>query len=124
MSVFKKLSCKGIIFFLSFFSLIIGWEIFSDSHGKTLAQIRGEDSQEFFNQGSQQMDQEIQNLENQQPPEIKQQQQQEQSLEQNLNVDEKNIPSPTVQEVPSPPLGNGDNVPTPPPDGEVQININ
>lgn len=42
---------------------------FSANPPRTLAQIRGEDSQEFFGEGDQEMDQEIQILEDEQSPE-------------------------------------------------------
>jgi hypothetical protein len=69
------------------------------------------------------MNQEIQDLE---PPPAKKTptlQQEEQSLEQELNIRESDPNAPKEEEVPSPSVGDGDNVSTPPPLGETEIKI-
>jgi flagellar biosynthesis component FlhA len=109
---------------------------FSENSSRILAQIRGQDSQEFFNEGDQQMEQETQTLENEQsqesteereeqnlqaPTQEPTEQQEEQNLERTLNIEQKNPQTPEVQDIPAP--GVGDNVPTPPPTGEVEIKL-
>lgn len=80
---------------LPFFSLLI---LVSPS----FAQIRGQDSSEFFRQGQEQLNQEIEQMENTR-------EQQEESLEQTLEIQKPKKPD--VEEVPDNPEGVGDNVP-------------
>lgn len=68
----------------------------------TFAQIRGQDSSEFFRQGQEQLNQEIEQMENQR-------EQQEENLEQTLDIKEPKKPD--VEEVPDNPESVGDNVP-------------
>jgi hypothetical protein len=117
---------------------------FSETPSRILAQIQGEDSQESVDGGKQQMEQEVQTLENEQPqesteereeqnlehPVLREQErqaptqepseeQEEQELERTLNIEPENPQAPEVEDIPAP--GVGDNVPTPPPLGEVEI---
>lgn len=87
---------------------------------QTLAQMEGNDSEEFFDQGNQELEQEINNLEDEQSQELTEEQE-EQKLEQELNIQEKNPQTPHIETVPAP--GVGDNVPTSSPTGETEIVI-
>ena len=82
--------------------------------------IEGNNSEEFFDQGNQELEQEINTLENEQSQEPTEAQE-EQKLEQELNIQEKNPQAPRIENVPAPGVGN--NVPTPPPTGETEIVI-
>ncbi|MEA5508536.1 hypothetical protein VB715_02040 [Crocosphaera sp. UHCC 0190] len=86
----------------------------------TLAQMGDNDSEEFVEQGNQEMEQDVETLENEQSQELTEQQKEE-KLEQELNIQQRNPQSPEIEDVPAP--GVGDNVPTPPPDGEAEIKI-
>ncbi len=105
---------------ISLIALAITIQTASANPSRTLAQIRGEDSQEFFGEGDEQMDREIQTLEDGQPqaPSLEQE---ERNLEQDLNIQQNNPDAPKIEDIPSPALGDGDNVPTPPPLGEAEI---
>jgi hypothetical protein len=110
--IFPLLAKLGVL------TLILGsFNIFTP---QTFAQIRGEDSQEFFDEGDQEMEQEVQELENK-PTSKPPLQQEEQNLEQDLNIQEKDPNAVQKEEIPSPSLGDGDNVSTPPPLGETEF---
>ncbi len=111
----KRLIDKIFFFLIPLIGLTLMTQLFSP----VFAQARGGDAEEFFNEGDQEMEQETQNLENESPQQGRQQE--EEKLEQELNIEQNNPRAPKVQEVPSSPVGDGDNVSTPPPEGEVQI---
>ena len=114
---------QPIVRFLRKLSLcILAAGLFPVFTGQTFAQIRGSDSQEFFDEGDRQLNQDIQNLETP-PAKSPTLQQEEQDLDQDLDIQEKDPNAPQEEEVPSPALGDGDNVPTPPPLGETEIKL-
>lgn len=121
-NVMKKLAHYLIAAIALQFSVVT---LFAQSY-PSLAQIRGSDSQEFFDQGNQEMEQDIQQLEQQQQQEIEQKQeeqtleQKEQQLDDTLNIEQKNT---QIEDTPGPGEAQGldDNVPEQPTDEEVQI---
>jgi hypothetical protein len=68
----------------------------------SFAQMRGQDSSEFFRQGQEQLNQEIEQMENQR-------EQEEENLEQTLEI--KQPKKPEVEEVPDNPESLDDNLP-------------
>jgi hypothetical protein len=113
-------SRKILVSLTKFSVLVLAIGSFSALNRLAFAQIRGNGSQEFFDEGDRQMDRDIQTLENP-PDESPSLQQEEQNLERDLNVREKDPNAPEEEEIPSPQIGDGDNVAAPPPIGETEV---
>ncbi len=93
------------VLFLCSFSLVSLVNIFTNNQS-VLAQFRGQDSQQFFEQGNQQMEQQIQEIEKDNLETKRENQETE--LEQQLNI--KNPENSSAKEAPSSPLSIDDNV--------------
>lgn len=102
-----------LITLISFMFSVLAWTI---QPLPVQAQIRGADSQEFFEQGNEQMEQNIQELE-------QGRQKKEEQLDETLNIQQKKPNDPKVEDVASPSqqLGLDDNEPVQPTDEEAEI---
>jgi uncharacterized membrane protein YhiD involved in acid resistance len=107
--------------------------VFNSNHNVALAQIRGQDSQQFFDRGNQLMEQQIQQIQQENTQQIQQTPQENtQQIEENDEVKETELEnqlemkSPDKveeKEIPAPAVGLDENVPESP-DEEIKIQQN
>ncbi len=109
---------KKISLWFIFVSLVTSFVAIGEMKTNSVMAQIGEDSQEFFEEGDREMNQEVQNLEEKQNQQ-QSRQQKEEKLEQELDIHQE---GPRIEEVPTPDerLGLDDNLPFQP-NQEIQI---
>lgn len=111
----KKISTVLSIFF-SLMLISLGLNLMPS---KTLAQIEGDDSEEFVEPESPETEEERELLENEQFPESREEREEQELVHPILR--DSDSPSLDIEERPAP--GVGDNMPTQPPLGETELQI-